>query len=254
MMDMRNLFGDDGRAALAELSRASTLFAFDFDGTLAPIVTVPDRARMSAPMHQALDALARRAPVAVISGRALDDLNTRLPDSVRWRLGNHGNEGLSAPPDLGTAAYQACRDWAQALSAWVPNGIVLENKGMSLSLHYRLAHDREAARAQIVERVRALQPAPRLMEGKCVLNLLPSGALTKREGLQAMLAQSKCTHALFIGDDVTDEDVFVEAPSSWLTVRVGADRDSAARWFVPNQIDVLRLLQTLYEGLERAQA
>ena len=87
-----------------------------------------------------------------------------------------------------------------------------------------------------------------------LLNVLPEGALSKREGLIALMAQCGCTHAVFVGDDVTDEDVFVGAPPAWLTVRVGADRDSAARWFVPAQIDVLRLLQALHEQRERRLA
>jgi trehalose 6-phosphate phosphatase len=252
-MEMRNLLGDEGRAALAAWSTVSTLFAFDFDGTLAPIVTMPDRARMSAPIHAALDALARSAPVAVISGRALEDLDARLPDSVRWRLGNHGNEGLPGREAALDTARLHCRAWAQTLASRVPPGVVIENKGASLSLHYRLAPDRAAAHAAVLARARALEPAARLMEGKCVLNVLPQGALSKREGLMALLAQSGCTHAVFVGDDVTDEDVFVDAPASWLTVRVGVDRDSAARWFVSAQIDVLRLLRALHEqGAHRA--
>jgi len=165
---------------------------------------------------------------------------------------------VRTPTGLAFAALDAarahCRDWAQALAPWAPPGVVLENKGASLSLHYRLAADRAAAHAAVLERASALEPAPRLMEGKCVLNVLPEGALSKREGLIALMAQCGCTHAVFVGDDVTDEDVFVGAPPAWLTVRVGADRDSAARWFVPAQIDVLRLLQALHEQRERRLA
>ncbi len=64
------LFSNEGRAELQRLARGDTLYAFDFDGTLAPIVADPARARATDRVTRPLARLARRVPVAVVSGRA----------------------------------------------------------------------------------------------------------------------------------------------------------------------------------------
>lgn len=87
---------------------------------------------------------------------------------------------------------------------------------------------------------------------------LPSGAdspRSKREALQALQARSRCHSILFVGDDLSDEPIFEEAPDDWLTVHVGASEPSQARYFVNDANEVAALLNALLarmSGWQRA--
>lgn len=249
---MHYLFSEEGSRALDYAAVGRTLFAFDFDGTLAPIVDRPDEARLLPGVGEALQRLSRTAPVAVISGRDRATLLQRLPAELAYVIGNHGNEGLPQDADAGgpLAAREVCTGWLQQLSDehGLPRslpGSLVEDKGVSLSLHWRMAADPAAAERRLREAAASLRPEPRVIEGLCVLNVLPPQAQTKREALQSLMAHSRCSSAIFVGDDVTDELVFEAAPEHWLTVHVGAGERSHARYFVNDPQEVLSLLQAI---------
>ena len=245
---MKHLLSPEGQEALRSLSREPTLFAFDFDGTLAPIVWRPDDARIATGVRKRLARLAERVPVAVISGRRLYDLRSRLPVEVGYCIGNHGNEGISGVGDA-EAMRRVCGIWIEQLRDGLADqsakGVSLEDKGVTLSLHYRLAPDRNAAAAWLSARVQELAPPPRVIGGKLVVNLLPPGAITKFEALSVLARDEAVERVLFVGDDETDELVFVNAPSSWLTVKVDLDSASRATFFVQHQSEVAILLDQL---------
>ena len=249
------LFGPAGMAALAlASSRAtpqSTLFAFDFDGTLAPIVARPDDARMDAASRGPWTVLCHWAKVAVLSGRARADLARRLPCWPAYLVGNHGAEGVPLAKTALPRLAAVCESWAACLKERrlaLPPGVLVEPKRYSRSLHYRLAANQEAARERLMDEILALAPAPRVIAGHCVLNLLPPGAPTKDRALATLAALSGCRHVLFAGDDETDEWAFREAPPSWLTVRVAPAGTSAARFHLRTQAEVASLLRLLAEN------
>jgi trehalose 6-phosphate phosphatase len=244
-----DLFSPEGIAALDELARRRTLYAFDFDGTLAPIVAEPDAAH-AAPSTEALLAdLAGLVPTAVVTGRGIDDLRSRLGVTATYVVGNHGAEGLPGPqPDL-EAHRAVIAGW---LAQWRASGaqsagVVVEPKAYSLSIHYRQAPDHDAAMRSIRGAFEAFDPQPRVIGGKCVFNLLPEGAPDKGSALVALVAESRCEIAFFVGDDLTDEVAFASAPPSWFTVRVGNVADSAARFFIDDQSAIDRCLALLVE-------
>ncbi|MGB2816947.1 MAG: trehalose-phosphatase [Burkholderiaceae bacterium] len=84
-------------------------------------------------------------------------------------------------------------------------GVRLEDKGHSLSPHYRTAPDPMAASAFLRTLSHALTPQPTVIDGKMVLNLLPPGAMTKFEALQVLMEHERVDNVLFVGDDDTDE-------------------------------------------------
>ena len=86
---MKHLFSQQGLQALDAVMRLHPLLAFDFDGTLAPIVTLPDDARVSIGVAQRLDQLARHLPVAIVTGRSVADVALRpaLHHRQPWRRG-----------------------------------------------------------------------------------------------------------------------------------------------------------------------
>lgn len=255
---MTPLFSSDGRAELRRLAQGSTLYAFDFDGTLAPIVANPDHARANDRVTQPLAQLARLVPVAVVSGRAQRDLIERLPREVAYLVGNHGNEGLPGRPDTGRLA-DTCSTWRSSLVLSLvgpqAQGVRLEDKGQSLSLHYRAAPDPEAAGSFLRETARVLTPQPTVIDGKMVVNLLPPGAITKYEALQALAQHEGVDNVMFVGDDDTDEIVFARAPRHWTTVRIDPTDDSSARFFVDGQASIEVLLAHLLaeHAAERAR-
>ena len=249
---IRPLLSAAGEADLATLATARSLYAFDFDGTLAPIVASPDRARITAPMSRLLEALARQAPVAVISGRSRSDLRMRLPSDLLHIVGNHGNESEAEFADeLEQRRLVATwrRQLETLLSGAASRGILIEDKGLSLSLHYRLAADRDQARSAASKAIEQLTPAPLVIGGKMVINLLPQTARTKLEALQELATREQARRVLFVGDDDTDELVFERAPPEWITVRVAHWNGSRARYFLHQQSNVTVLLDLLLRNL-----
>src|SRR4051812_18593568 len=91
---MTLLFSQEGRRRLDEVVKAGLLCAFDFDGTLAPIVPQPESARLPCDIRQRLIALSDFAPVAIITGRSVTDIHSRLGLDADFILGNHGIEGM----------------------------------------------------------------------------------------------------------------------------------------------------------------
>ena len=243
---MNDLFSTEGRAALARLRDVPAIFGFDFDGTLAPIRPTPGEVAMDARTAGAFAELARRLPVAVVTGRGVADVQARLAGTPRWVIGNHGAEGLPGA-DRARQAEQAaiCAAWHAQLAGLSGAGILLEDKRYTLSLHYRLAPDRDAARTHLLAVLAGLQPAPEIVPGKCVFNLLPAGSYDKFRALRELAGGGP---VFFAGDDENDEIVFRQAPPDWVTVKVGSGGPSAARFRVQSQeamADCLDLLLAL---------
>jgi trehalose 6-phosphate phosphatase len=250
----RNLLAPRYRAYLRRVSAPSALLAFDFDGTLAPIVETPAAAAMRPATRERLCALAQRRRVAIITGRALADIEPRL-DGIPLAavVGNHG---IEPSPQMG-AARAVVADWVPVLRAHVGawSGIVIEDKGQSLAVHYRQAESPHAARAAIVEAARALGVGARLVEGLEVVNLVPIGAPTKGDALLRLCREFAAGAVLYVGDEETDEDAFAVLDDAVsLGVRVGRSDRSRAPYFVRGQAEVDTLLDELLAAIERHDA
>lgn len=244
---MKSLFTPEGEAALAALAPRRALLAFDFDGTLAPIVARPERAQVPLAVTQRLARLAARRPVAILSGRRVEDIRARLDFEPRYVVGSHGAEDPErAPPADGERVLDPARarlhDAADALRA---AGVWVEDKGYSIALHYRLAPDLAAAAATIDRVLAGLGDELRVFGGKRVANLVPAAAADKADALFALMARAGAEVALFVGDDVNDEPVFARAPADWVTVRIERDARSQARYFVPSIRELPLLLDRL---------
>jgi trehalose 6-phosphate phosphatase len=234
---------------LHSLAHQDALLAFDFDGTLAPIVDDPATPAMRPETRHLLARVAQLYPCGVISGRPEQDLLRLLAGVTVWYV--IGNRGLHPPPALEQLAKDVGR-WESALADRLGriDGVLIENKGVSLAVHYRRAAERERARAAIVE-AGALLGRVRVVQGKEVVNFLPEDGPDKGRSLERVRSQLGCAAVLYVGDDETDEDAFrLEGVTG---VRVGHCERSAARWFVNDQEEVDDLLEQIALARPRAQ-
>lgn len=248
---MRHLFLREGRAALVEAMRGRPLLAFDFDGTLAPIVPHPSEARVTAAVSDRLARLAEFRPVAIITGRSVDDVAPRLGFVPRFIVGNHGAEDPIEGRAIDTAPLDAFRANLVAHAERLKNdGVEVEDKGYSVALHYRLAPDRAAAQRCIEWLLHDLDPGLHFFGGKCIANVVVAGAPDKGDAVAALVARAGADSAIFVGDDVNDEAVFVRAEPGWLTVRIGRDDPlSKADFFLDSYAEVATLLQLMLDLL-----
>ncbi|MBI5439920.1 MAG: trehalose-phosphatase [Deltaproteobacteria bacterium] len=248
------LFSDAGLSALRGFVDRSTLLAFDLDGTLAPLVPDPSRIRIPEPVRQGLARLCESTTVAVITGRACRDARKHLGFEPHFVVGNHGAEGLPGREFLEQRFVRQCIDWEAQLRELLPDlherGIVVENKGMTLSLHYRQAPDREAAQRSILLAVQRLSSAPRRVAGVYVENLIPPDAPNKGDALLLLMESSGCGRSLFVGDDETDEDVFRLRSEGVFGVRVGYTGTGSASYYMKSQEEIQRLTAELVLALQ----
>jgi trehalose 6-phosphate phosphatase len=243
---LKDILSHANRDVLQQYAWSNVLLAFDYDGTLAPIVADPARAAMRDSTRRLLAEAATRYPCVVVSGRAQRDAARWLQGiPVRQVIGNHGVEPWQATPPL----MAEVRRWAPLLDRRLAGrqGVWIEDKTFSLAVHYRKSREKKKARAAILEAAASLGRA-RLFGGKQVINILPEGAPHKGMALLRAREALRCDTALYLGDDVTDEDVFgLDEPGRLLTIRVGPRRASAASYFVRSQPAVDALLDTLLE-------
>jgi trehalose 6-phosphate phosphatase len=249
------LFSEPGLVALCGFVDHTTLFAFDLDGTLAPIAAHPQSILVSEAATEALGSLISHASVAIITGRSRSDAEAHLRVAPRFIAGNHGAEGLPGWEAREGEFRSLCVDWERQLSQIFlqtdHSGITIENKGTTLSIHYRAARNRKKAQSLILQGIDRLLPRPRRVSGKCVENLLPEGAPDKGRAMLYLMELAKRPKAFYVGDDVTDEEVFRMDGDHFFTVRVGTTGVSRAQYALRNQGEIVRLLREINRALER---
>jgi trehalose 6-phosphate phosphatase len=256
---MDALFSERGERRFAAVARPGLLCAFDFDGTLAPIVPLPDQAHLPEEIRERLGVLTRLAPVAVITGRSVADIRTRLRFEADFVVGNHGLEGVPGWEAQAAQHRALCAGWIAQLSsmlrAQLPDeGIQLEDKQYSLSVHFRLVRDPLAAARLLEEMFTGLRPQPRVVSGKFVFNLLAQDACNKGSALQELITLCDAQQTIYVGDDVTDEDVFRLRRPDVLSVRIEHHPGSTADFFLAWPSDILPLLDELVARLGAAGA
>lgn len=239
------LFGPTGRAHLKSFCRLNAIYAFDFDGTLAPMAAIPDDAGMRASTEKLWTDLSALAEVAVITGRSRKDAATKFKKKPRHLIGNHGLEGESGDKSKALKAKQTVKEWKKPLEERIKklSGVEIENKVFSISVHYRRARHHGRAKMAILEIGSRLSPVPRMIPGKCVVNLVPPGSPNKGTSLLDVMKHARVQHALFVGDDHTDEDVFHLKHAGLFTVCVGKRTESGAKYFIKSQSEIDRLLR-----------
>jgi trehalose 6-phosphate phosphatase len=195
-----------------------TALLFDLDGTVAPIRPRPEEVGLSPAMRAAIGALPARAGfVAFVSGRALADLERIVAMPGCAFAGNHGMEirgadgvvevAESVRPHLdAVAAFARKVDEERLASA----GTWLEDKGVTLSFHYRTAPDQLVARNFLDDEIapRAEAAGLRVTHGRKVMEVRPPVEVNKGTAVRQLVSRSGCVRAVYFGDDVTDVDAW----------------------------------------------
>jgi trehalose 6-phosphate phosphatase len=242
---MRHLLSRENEEVLAQLAFSRVLLAFDFDGTLAPIVAERDCAEMRDDTAELFVRVCSLYPAAVISGRAERDVAERLRGAeVKYVVGNHGLEPGARLEEYEADMQKARESLERTLAGHA--GIDLEDKRYSLAVHYRRARLKRTAREVIRNAVAALPVPMRILPGKMVINIVPERAPNKGDALLSLRRVEQADIAFYVGDDMTDEDVFeLDQPGRLLGVRVGESLNSAASYYLRNQREIDRLLSRL---------
>jgi trehalose 6-phosphate phosphatase len=240
---------DGGLRALVDAASQGLLYAFDFDGTLAPISSDRQAVTASAGTLQLLGMLAKLAPCAIVSGRALADVARRVDGYVPHLIGNHGLESPLTPRRTLMDAEETCAKWTHQLESSpniTPAGAEIENKRYSLTVHFRGAQNPVSAGLQVVAACRRLTPSPELISGKCAINILPPGQGGKGPATLALMRHLGRTGLFYVGDEETDETVFALGDVVKMGVRVGRADGSCARFYLYEQAEVEELLRALF--------
>jgi trehalose 6-phosphate phosphatase len=188
----------------------------DIDGTISRITAQTNDAVVSDQARRALGRLAAQLDlVAIVTGRAVDRARRMVGAPELAYVGNHGLEwlrdGLVETHPAAVAARPALQAAIDAVRAAIPDpGLVCEDKGVSVAIHYRLAADpMDVGRRMLAVIAPYVQNgALRLIEGALVVNLLPALAVDKGLATRRLIEQHGLRSAAFFGDDVTDVDAF----------------------------------------------
>jgi alpha,alpha-trehalase len=238
----------------------------DYDGTLTPIVARAEDAHLSSAMRATLIELARTFPVAIFSGRDLEDVRRHVAQHHLYYAGSHGFE-IAGPHnfhrvhetvetflgDLDQAEAALRQHLDRIAGAWV------ERKRFAIAVHFRqVRQDHEAAVAALVTEVQQAHPRLRQTGGKKVFELRP--ALDWHKGkalfwlLDVMELAPEVVWPLYIGDDVTDEDAFraLRHTGVGIVVIEDADQATAARYALADTEAVRTFLQTLSSRAARS--
>jgi trehalose 6-phosphate phosphatase len=245
--------------AVSELARRLNECAIllDIDGTLLDLAPTPREVWVPPGLSTTLNRLLEKTSgaLALVSGRSLNDIDLIFAPDQYPVVGGHGAEmRLTADREaVATHAPPLDKELKRRLAAIakLSPGILLEDKGYSLALHYRLAPHAEKAIYEAVSLIRADLPnAPiEVLPGKCVCEIKHSG-FTKATGVRELMTLEpfKGRRPIFIGDDVTDEAVFAIVPEfGGLAFSVGRYAKGVAGYF-DGPRDVREWLARLVDG------
>ncbi len=265
---MQYLFSDWDKIVLRIKSASSVLLLFDYDGTLTPIVRRPELAILSEKSRQLLKNLShtRRFIVGVVSGRGLSDIRSKVGINGIIYVGNHGFEikgpGLNYVHPVNDKIKSIMNTVSRLLnnSLSTIRGVIVEHKGLTVSVHYRLVKKKETYTIEnIIQRAietASLSDKVKLTLGKKVYEIRPN--IHWHKGMAAKLIIEKYSGGIgkdaflpvYVGDDLTDEDAFkIIENHDGVSIYVGGERpQSVARYYLRTCTEVNKFMKELLKN------
>ena len=245
--------------------KGKNIFLFlDYDGTLTPIASRPEEAVLAWKVKSILHHLAGmpNCKLAIVSGRALSDIKAMVGLEGLYYAGNHGLEIDGPNIDFKVGDFRKKKEILKNIRedlekrSFGIKGAFVEDKGLTLSFHYRMVklHDLERARAvfEDVVRLPKAQGQIRIVEGKMVFEVRPAIDWDKGNVIAWLLDRVEFENnnapigPVYIGDDMTDEDAFQYLKGIGLTVGVGEGRKTRAQYLLKDPSEVFEFLKRLF--------
>jgi trehalose-phosphatase len=255
-----NLFKDWGKLETVIRNSRRILLFLDYDGTLTPIVSTPEEAKLDVRTRNLLNCLAKKDKIriGIISGRKLSRIKKVMGLKGIFYCGNHGLE-IEGPgikfihpaqkklwPVLKVIKTVLQNQIKKIKGAWV------EDKGLGLALHFRLVGDKNIPQIKkIFKRVTLPYVKKKnitLSSGKRVLEVYPFPRWNKGKAvgvIEKFIQKRRGDLTIYIGDDVTDEDAFKVLRGKGLTVYVGESKKSYADYYLKDTAEVVDFLKML---------
>ena len=244
----------EGITTLKSLATQKTLYCFDFDGTLAPLKNEPNSVKLNKVTKQYLMEIQKYASIAIISGRLKNDLKKLLNFKVNFLIGNHGLEGIHNNLSILEKNHKRiAQKWFYEISKNSnPLDFFIENKTYSITLHINKQNKNKGEKfsEKINKLIENLSPPPGIILGKRSINLLPSTFINKGFALKEIMLKNRFTHAFYIGDDITDEEVFKLKDNNILTICIKPNGNSRAKYYLNRQSNMNKLLKLIIYTLQ----
>jgi trehalose 6-phosphate synthase/phosphatase len=221
----------------------------DYDGTLTPIVESPEEAIISEDMRDLLQKLKDKYTIAIISGRAIDNIKGMVGIENIIYAGNHGSEiwdgsRVFLSQDFSEVKSQL-RDLLIILEEKLSHipGVLIEDKGITASIHFRQVWAKDLGELFSIfwEETKNFEDTFRITSGKKVFEIRPVNAWNKGDAVEWIMEKfGNDSTPVYIGDDTTDEDAFRAISGKGLSVVVGGSLE--ADYYVKNQEEVQAFL------------
>ena len=239
---------------LDSIDPRSFAFLLDIDGTLLDIALTPHDVRVPTTLRKTLAKLQERTDgaIALVSGRSLSDIDLIFAPLKLSAVGGHGAEIRVTPNSKANGVHSRFLDKKTRSRlievAEVDEGVIMEDKGYSVALHYRLAPDKKRAIEDAVAAICGELPAGsvEILPGKAVVEIKKSG-FNKGTALRDLMAHPPFAgrKPIFVGDDVTDETAFAVVPEfDGMAISVGRMVPGVAHRF-ETPSDVRRWLERI---------
>lgn len=238
----------------SDVSKASRIYVFlDYDGTLTPIVNRPEDALLQEKFRRLLRILASRddCVLSIVSGRRLDALKKLVKLQGIYYVGNHGFEiegpGMNFVHPKARELSRELRLTSNTIRTQL-EGIrsVLEDKGLTLSVHYRNTPPSDVKRLlRIVRNIVSERHTLKLVHDKKVVEIRPRIDWDKGMAVRLIMRRLGRGFPIYIGDDRTDEDAFVRIKSGVTILVSRRRRRSNAKYYLKDVADVYKFLRLL---------